>query len=139
MQLPKQCKKYIKLNEASRNIKYGKGSNCDARGRSTKINGSTKQWYRFFKPAGTRIPDSPPSILGNKCGTHATGWLLGGHPQKVGQVVSRRVFWSYLGKISWGRRTSVQVKVAHCGSFFVYQLPSAPGCSYRYCATNKGT
>ena len=137
MQLPKQCKKYIKLNEASRNINYGSGGNCDAKGRSTKINGSTKQWYRFFKPAGTRIPDHPPSLNGNKCGTHATGWLQGGHPRKAGEVVSRRVCFSYAGWKCYGR--SVQVKVAHCGSFFVYQLPSIPYCSYRYCATNKGT
>ena len=137
MKLPKQCKKYIKLNEASRNIKYGKGSNCDAKGRSTKINGSARQWYRFFNPAGIRIPDYPPSLNGNKCGTHATGWLQGGHPRKAGEVVSRRVCFSYAGWKCYGR--SVQVKVAHCGSFFVYQLPSIPSCSYRYCATNKGT
>ena len=136
MQLPKQCKKYIKLNEASRNIKYGKGSNCDAKGRSTKINGSARQWYRFFKPAGTRIPDRPPSLNGNKCGTHATGWLQGGHPESVGQVVSRRICFSNAGEKCWSKS---YCQVANCGSFFVYQLPSAPSCSFRYCATNKGT
>ena len=128
MKLP-QCKKYFKLNEASRNINYGGGSYCDR-----SLYG---RWYRFFKPAGIRMPDSPPSLSGNKCGTHATGWLQGGHPRKAGEVVSRRVCFSYAGWKCYGR--SVQVKVAHCGSFFVYQLPSIPYCSYRYCATNKGT
>ena len=131
MKLP-QCKKYLKLNEASRNINYGTGGYCD-----NNLKGG--RWYRFFKPAGTRMPDSPPSLQGKKCGTHATGWLQGGHPQKAGQVVSRRVCWSYTGEKCWRSYPGVQVKVTHCGSFFVYQLPSSPSCSYRYCAINKGT
>ena len=127
MKLP-QCKKYRKLNEASRNINYGRGSYCDS-----NLYG---RWYRFFKPAGTRIPDYPPSLNGNKCGTHATGWLQGGHPESVGQVVSRRICFSNAGEKCWSKS---YCQVANCGSFFVYQLPSAPSCSFRYCATNKGT
>ena len=82
------------------------------------------------------MPDSPPNgYHGSKCGTHASGWLDGGHPTKSGQVVSRRVFFSYAGHKNLGNYAR-NVKVTHCGSFFVYKLPSVAGCSFRYCATN---
>ena len=89
------------------------------------------------------MPDKPPNNLqGQRCGTAATGYLLGGHPTKAGQVVSRKVCFSFSGqKCLWRDRDSyknapVTVKVTHCGTFFVYQLPYAPGCYYRYCAEN---
>ena len=136
-----QCKKYIILNDRTRNINYGRGGQCDARGYSTKINGKSNQWYRFQAPAGNKMPDKPPNNLqGQRCGTAATGYLLGGHPTKAGQVVSRKVCFSFSGqKCLWKDRDSyknppVTVKVTHCGAFFVYQLPYPPGCSGRYCA-----
>ena len=130
-----QCKKYIILNDRTRSINYGSGSNCDdrRRGYSTKINGKSNQWYRFQAPAGNKMPDKPPSLSGYKCGTAATGYLSGGHPTKAGQVVSRKVCFSFGSKCNW----KASVKVTHCGAFFVYQLPYAPTCSLRYCAEKK--
>ena len=118
------------MNDRTRNINYGSGSYCDARG--TKINGKSNQWYRFQAPAGNKMPDKPPSLSGFKCGTAATGYLTGGHPTKAGQVVSRKVCFSYQRyKCLWNTKN---VKVTHCGAFFVYQLPYAPACNNRYCA-----
>ena len=135
-----QCKNYIVLNDRTRNINYGRGTKCDRKGYSTKINGKSDQWYRFQAPAGNKLPDKPPS--GYKCGTYATGYLTGGHPTKAGQVVSRKVCFSFGGhkcywKASGYKNSPVTVKVTHCGTFFVYQLPYAPGCHSRYCAEKK--
>ena len=123
------------MNDQTRNIHYGNGTHCDYLGRQTKINGKSHQWYRFQAPAGYKMPDTPPSLSGHKCGTHVTGYLVGGHPTKVGQVVSRKVCFSFRGQKCYADYSrSVNVKVTHCGSFFVYQLPYTPHCSYRYCA-----
>ena len=133
--LPPQCRKYIVLKEATRNIIYGSGNNNDHDRSKTKITGSSNQWYRFQAPAGTKMPDDSPSIDGKRCGTEFTGWLKGGHPTKAGQVVSRTVCFSY----GYGNKCpyKVTVKVTHCGAFFVYQLPYAPTCNLRYCAEKK--
>ena len=132
-----QCKKYIILNDRTRNIHYGIGAKCDARGHSTKINGKSNQWYRFQAPAGNKMPDKPPSLSGKRCGTYASGYLSGGHPTKAGQVVSRKVCFSYRGSKCY--YTPVTVKVTHCGAFFVYQLPYTACYSgtSRYCAEKK--
>ncbi|KAK2548955.1 Uromodulin [Acropora cervicornis] len=49
-------------------------------------------WFRFQGDAGTKMPTScTPS---NKCGTHATGWLNGSHPDEyeaVGFVISKEM------------------------------------------------
>ena len=135
-----QCKNYIVLNDRTRNINYGDGYNCDRPygGRKPKINGKSNQWYRFQAPAGNKMPDKPPSLSGNKCGTYATGYLIGGHPTKAGQVVSRKVCFSWSGQKCYKDSVqSVTVKVTHCGAFFVYQLPYAPLCNIRYCAEKK--
>ena len=123
------------MNDRTRNIHYGIGAICDARGHSTKINGKSNQWYRFQAPAGNKMPDKPPSLSGQRCGTTASGYLSGGHPTKAGQVVSRKVCFSWYGNRCYHR--SVTVKVTHCGTFFVYQLPYAPACCFRYCAEKK--
>ena len=136
--LPPQCRKYIVLKEASRNISYGSGRNNDQDRSKTKITGSSNQWYRFQAPAGTKMPDDPPSLNGNRCGTTLAGWLKGGHPTKAGQVVSRTVCFSYGGQKCYSpSQFSRSVKVTNCGSYYVYQLPRTRyAYSLRYCATN---
>ena len=82
------------------------------------------------------MPDSAPNgYNGQKCGAYVTGGLVGGHPTKAGQSGSRRVFFSAGGHKNYGNWAR-NVKVTHCGSFFVYALPSVAGCVFRYCATN---
>ena len=139
--LPPQCRKYIVLKEPSRNISYGYGRNNDQDRSKTKITGSSNQWYRFQAPAGTKMPDDSPSLNGNKCGTWFPGWLKGGHPTKAGQVVSRTVCFSARGQECYTPSIlSKSVKVTHCGSYFVYQLPRTSNrynwSTMRYCATN---
>ena len=115
-----QCKKYIILNDRTRNVNYGKGHKCDSPGYGsrTKINGKSTQWYRFQAPAGNKMPDKPPNHgHGVRCGTVVSGYLTGGHPTKAGQVVTRKVCFSLGGKKCYYPET---VKVTHCGAFFVY-------------------
>ena len=65
-----ECQNYQILNGTGRNINYNTTSTaCDS---------GLSGWYRFQGAAGTRMPTSCPSA--NRCNTHATGWLNGGHP-----------------------------------------------------------
>ena len=107
------------------------GINPQWRSSSIKINGKSDQWYRFQAPAGNKMPDKP--VYGHKCGTSATGYILGGHPTIAGQVVSRQV--QFVNKVNGDNYyRTVNVKVTHCGAFFVYQLPYTKECYLRYCA-----
>ena len=90
-------------------------------------------WYRFTMPAGTRIPESSPGKY--HCGTRHTGWLSGVHPTTPGASNNNAKYCFDNGDgndCHW----STQGKVTNCGSYFVYYLENAPGCRYRYCATN---
>ena len=78
----------------------------------------------------------------NHCGTHATGWLSGGHPA-VGQgAVQRRVCFHWAGRDRRRRRYdrpcmwSVNILVENCGAFFVYEFIPINRCSLRYCSDN---
>ena len=122
-----ECQNYGSLNSYTRKITYSYsiGSYCDS--------GIGPGWFRFERSAGTRMPTSCPPI--NRCGTHATGWLNGGHPTVADGQVSRQVCFHWtLGCCYW----STNIKVRNCGSYYVYYLNGTPGtaCSLRYCGTN---
>ena len=87
-------------------------------------------WYRFQGPAGDRIPDVAPPI--NHCGTHAPGWLRGGHPSIYRRRQQRTVCYHWAGNVC---KWSNPIKVTNCGSFYVYQLTKTPLCRLRYCVT----
>ena len=114
------CSNYRWLNEADRNKNYRGVSKCDR--------GLSKAWYRFGGAAGRQMPTQCVPV--NQCGTHAPGWLTGGHPS-VGQgVVQRRVCFH------WSRsccRWSLNIRVQNCGAFFVYELSRPPACNLRFC------
>ena len=89
------------LKENTRNVNYRKRGTyfCDeshSRQKSPSWKGS--KWYRFMAPAGTRIPEKPPSFsnrLDGPCGTQFPGWVNGNHPKQPGQLVKRRVCFAY--------------------------------------------
>ncbi|MDC0740350.1 DUF4215 domain-containing protein [Polyangium mundeleinium] len=120
-----QCMNYIVLDTADRNIGHVDGSTrvCDS-----TMNGS---WYRFMGAAGTMMATSPPPE--NVCATHAPGWVQGAYPQAQGQVVNATACFNWSGNpCNW----SSAIQIAHCGSYYVFQLPPAPVCQLRYCGTN---
>ena len=128
--MPQQCKSYEILDEADRNHKSGSGFHCDD-DTSNEDHGDFKGpgWYRMMTPAGTKIPEVAPPVL--QCGTAATGWLNGAHPDGLGQTVSREVCFNWNGDKCFEKTT---IKVTNCGGFYVYELPRTPLCTLRYCA-----
>ena len=146
-----ECTNYSILDEPSRSVDHGDGTNegskvqgthfCDLIDQSelNRISNVLKSpgwvgpaWYRFTMPAGTRIPESLPGIW--HCGTGATGWLSGVHPTTPGASNNNAKF--CFNNESNDCYWSTQGKVTNCGSYFVYYLENAPKCRLRYCATN---
>eukprot|EP00118_Oscarella_pearsei_P019091 m.200010 g.200010 ORF g.200010 m.200010 type:complete len:267 (+) comp39581_c1_seq66:997-1797(+) len=84
------------------------GHECDSRNHKVlsdewrKINVSSKGqilhcdkdlvsgWYRFSESIGGQM-NTKCVPEGKRCGTHATGWLVGSHPSTVGSKVSGKV------------------------------------------------
>ena len=74
------------------------------------------------------MPDS--CVTKYYCGTHAPGYLTGGHPTVAQGIVSRKVcfHWSS-GCCQW----SQYIRVRNCGAFYVYELSKPPACNLRFC------
>jgi len=124
------CSNYKTLSEADRE----KGFSNSAVRKCDRFN-FPKTWYRFTGSAGQQMPTQVVPI--NHCGTHAPGWLTGGHPTVAQGVVFRRVcfhwaFRNFNSNCLW----SVNIRVQNCGDFFVYELPRTPTCNLRYCGEN---
>ena len=120
-----ECKSYKTLSEHNRAQGYKGVVKCD-RPLATG-------WYRFTGLAGNKMPDSCVSKY--YCGTHAPGWLTGGHPTVAQGAVSRKVcfHWSS-GCCQWSR----YIRVRNCGAFYVYYLSATPACNLRYCGNRGG-
>ena len=119
-----ECSNYRILNESDRAQSYKGVNKCD---RSL-----AKAWYRFQGGAGNKMPDN--CVPKNYCGTHAPGYLTGGHPRVDQGAVSRKVcfHWSS-GCCQW----SQNIRVRNCSGFYVYELSKPPGCSMRFCGDRR--
>ena len=85
-------------------------------------------WYRFRGAAGNMMPTL--CVPMNKCGTQVTGWFQGRHPSSSeGGIRAIVCFHGPSGCCQW----SSYIGVRNCGSFYVYELASAPFCNLRYC------
>ena len=118
-----ECKSYGTLSEGDRAQGYKGIVKCD--------NSLTKAWYRFTGSAGNKMADTV--VATHHCGTHAPGYLTGGHPTVAQGVVQRKVcfHWSN-SKCRW----SSLIRVRSCGAFYIYELSKPPACSLRYCGNN---
>jgi len=116
-----ECTSYSSLTSGDRKTTYiTQSRQCDR-----NLNG----WYRLQGAAGTRMPTSCPPM--DRCGTHATGWLNGGHPTVADGKVTRQVCFSLRSNCCW---QSTNIEVRNCGSFYVYHFSGTPyGCALRYC------
>ena len=95
-------------------------------------------WFRFQGDAGTKMPTS--CIPSNKCGTDATGWLNGTHPETHEGNVTRRVCFHWNSNCcQW----SVNIQVQNCSGYYLYYINGTPNgrhCYLRFCGTDwKGT
>ena len=105
---------------------------CDKTGSSGNQHGFTPGWHSFSPTIGGAMPEQCTSQY--YCGTNASGWLKGSHPNVIGQKISRTVcFRSESNCCRW--QTSVEV--INCGQYYIYNLPNTPGCTFAYCARGQ--
>ena len=124
------CLNYKELNSPTRKFTYDKTSPlyCDKDKRGPP-DWQGPGWYRITGEAGTKLVDSPAED--KHCGTHAVGWLSGGHPTVAQGTVDRTVYFSYVGDNAYG--STLTVKVKNCNTHYVYYLKNVTGCSFGYC------
>ena len=120
-----ECQSYTNLSDADRAQSYKGVYKCD--------NSLVNAWYRFAGSAGNKMADTVVPTL--HCGTHAPGYLTGGHPTAAQGAVSRKVCFHWSNN---NCRWFVNIKVRNCGAFYVYQLSKPPACSLRYCGNGGG-
>ncbi|XP_044181280.1 uromodulin-like [Acropora millepora] len=125
--IPDECQNYQVLSNADRKV-----TNDDTPLLCDNTLGPA--WFRFQGDAGTKMPTS--CIPSNKCGTHATGWLNGTHPETHEGNVTRRVcFHWHLNCCQW----SVNIQVQNCSGYYLYYFSGTyPGhqCHLRFCGTD---
>ena len=121
-----ECVHYKSLTKFDRAKGYMGADNCD---RSL-----SRGWYRFQGLAGKQMPDS--CVPKHRCGTHAPGWLRGGHPTVAEGAVRRKVCFHWTSGCC---QFSTNIRVRNCGAFYVYRLNPPPVCILRYCGdANQG-
>ena len=134
--VPSQCQEYKILDDPTRNEDHGYESYCDDdNDDATSPDWQGSGYYRVQAPAGDKIPTSPPKYL--HCGTYYPGWIKDEDnaifQMLEGQEITVKVCFVYgADPCDW----ITNIRVTKCpGDFLVYQLPNAPSCYFRYCAT----
>ena len=135
--LPSQCLpwNYRVLNETWRQTSehYTKTTNhCDQTGSSDNQHGFTPGWHSFSHTIGGAMPEKCTSK--NYCGTNASGWLKGSHPNVIGQNISRTVCFNWSSNCCYWQTS---VEVINCGQYYIYNLPNTPVCHSAYCARGQ--
>ncbi|XP_062518598.1 collagen alpha-1(XVII) chain-like [Corticium candelabrum] len=135
--LPSQCLpgNHRVLNETWRQTSehYSKTTlHCDKTGSSQNQHGFTPGWHSFSPTIGGAMPENCTSHY--YCGTLASGWLKGSHPNVIGQKISRTVCFSLAGSCCWSQTS---VEVINCGQYYIYNLSNTPDCALAYCARGQ--
>ena len=68
-----------------------------------------------------------------RCGTDWSGWLDGVHPTMEDGEVQEEVCFS---DRSEGCKSTREIFVKNCGSYFIYKFFQPSGCNLRYCGTD---
>ena len=120
----KECFGYQWLNESNRNRNYsGSDLHCD--------NGLSG-WYRFGGGAGIKMPTL--CVPKERCGTHGSGWMDGGHPTVADGNVTRKVCFNWNDNCCF---VSTNIEVVNCGQYYVYKLKKHAWCHSRYCGSDN--
>ena len=135
--LPSQCLPWNHrvLNETWRQISEHHSNttfHCDKKGHSYNQHGFTPGWHSFSPTIGGAMPEKCTSAL--YCGTAASGWLKGSHPNVIGQKISSTVCFSWNGNCCY---RPISVEVINCRQYYIYNLPNTPGCHSAYCARGQ--
>jgi hypothetical protein len=91
-------------------------------------------WFRFKDTQGKKLSTSDPSS--HSCGTNVVGWMNGVHPTKLGQIVLRRICFSWSTPCEW---SIPSIKVSACRDmegelFYPCQLKKPTACNFAYFA-----
>ncbi|KXJ07980.1 uncharacterized protein LOC110249594 [Exaiptasia diaphana] len=120
---PDECSNYKTLVEIDRGASFYNPS--EKKGDHTL----QTNWYRFNEGAGNKMADRCVPVF--HCGTHAPGWLLGGHPTNATRhPVIKDVCFNWQGNCCFFRG---QILVRQCGDFFIYNLRKIRFKYLRYC------
>ncbi len=126
MMYSSQCSNYTTIDDPTRNINQGQGSNADQ-----SFFNSGPRWIRFEGAGGTQIPTS--AVAMSHCSTNAAGWYSGTMPSVPDTTVNGTACFTWSqGDCAY----SNQIQVTNCGSYYVYYLSSPPTGGMRYCTTN---
>ena len=116
------CTNYKELNDSNRKSSYKTPEFgpvlCDDK--------LPEGWYRFVGAAGTKMATT--RVTRHHCGTAFPGWLEGAHPSLEEGKASRMV--------SFSDNKNIFIDVKNCGSFYIYNILTPPGCSRRYCGSD---
>ncbi len=121
-----QCYNYTTIDDPTRNINQGTGSNADQ-----SYFSSGPQWVRFVGAGGTEIPTS--AVAMSQCSTSASGWYSGTMPSVPDTTESGTACFTWTqGNCAY----SNQIQVTNCGSYYVYYLSAPTTGGMRYCTSN---
>lgn len=117
---------YTTNADSTRNIGYTSSINyCD---NIAPFSNATSVWIRFREPAGTLVANSP--VPPNSCGTVVTGWYAGQYPSTVFTTATSVVCFYYSTDTC---SSCAAISITNCLNFYVFLLPQANTCNYRYC------
>ena len=92
-------------------------------------------WYRFAGEAGIQMLNTCPAQASksvSSCGTYYKGWLKDQLLPAPGDgSVNRTVCFSKPGSCDCSYTR--EIKIIHCGVFYLYYLDAVPTCNARYC------
>ncbi|XP_029182787.2 uromodulin-like isoform X2 [Acropora millepora] len=122
-----ECQNYQVLNSADRKVTNDNTPLlCDST--------LGPAWFRFHGEAGTKMPTL--CVPTHRCGTDATGWLNGAHPEEHEGKVTRQVCFSWDSNCCF---FSVNIQVQNCSGYYLYYIngtyPENP-CYLRFCSTD---
>ncbi|XP_049325470.1 uncharacterized protein LOC107197226 [Astyanax mexicanus] len=118
------CFSYTTLDQPWRATNGSQMSICDD-------NFNWNGWYRLlYNGMNIRMPES--CINYNRCGTFATFWLNGSHPQISDGIITRQACGSWINNCcTW----SVSIRLKACkGNYYVYEFVKPNVCIAAYCA-----
>ncbi len=121
-----QCYNYTTIDDPTRNINQGTGSNAD----QTYFS-SGPRWVRFVGSGGTEIPTS--RVPAQQCSTNAAGWYSGVMPTAPDTTTSGTVCFTWPSGDCFYNN---EIQVTNCGSYYVYYLSAPSTGGMRYCTTN---
>jgi len=131
-----ECLNYEVLNDARRHYTKDVSGNylSDNVNCGSKNNWKGRNFYRVMAPAGTKIKEG--CVAGTiACGSDRQGYIsVGTHPMFPNQWSKMTVCFKNGGVCPPSSCVlEVEIEAINCGSYYVYDLPNIPGCTYAYC------